>query len=158
MEADSHLKQTWKLRQTYATDKAAIIDLMQRHHRSIWWDIILDKYVDFEKLFAGMERSYDHDDEPWDFGGGFSIVKRDHLRARKPVQTESEWARVARTWRQGIELLYPHRKSELGTYMEIIEELFRAAPQTPVVAICVDVEARDRYAKHPQSTLHYLDQ
>jgi hypothetical protein len=156
-QAESHLEKTWKLRQTYATEKAtdAIVDLMQQQTmpdplpRSIWKDIILDKYVDFEKLYAGMDRGYDHDDEPKDFGGGYSIVKKDHFRARKPVQTESEWTRIAQSWKQGVELLYPHRKSELVTYMEIIEELFRAAPRTPSVAICVDVEALDRYAKHP---------
>jgi hypothetical protein len=156
-QAEGHLEQTWKLRQTYATEKAtdAIIDLMQQQPmsdplpRSIWKDIIQDKYVDFEKLYAGMGRGYDHDDEPKDFGGGYSIVKKDHFRAKKPVQTESEWTRIARAWKQGVELLYPHRKSELATYMEIIEELFRAAPKTPSVAICVDVEARDRYSKHP---------
>jgi hypothetical protein len=156
-QAESHLERTWKLRQVYTTEKAtdAIIDLMQRQPmpdslpRSIWKDIILDKYVDFEKLYAGMDRGYDHDDVPKDFGGGYSIVKKDHYRARRSVQTESEWARVARSWKQGVELLYPHRKTELTTYMEIIEELFRAAPRTPSVAICVDVEARDKYAKHP---------
>ena len=116
---------------------------------SIWKDIILDKYIDFEKLYAGMDRGYDHDDEPRDFRGGYSIVKKDHYCANKPIQSESEWIRVARAWRQGVELLYPHRKSEFATYMEIIEELFRAAPCTPLVAIGVDVEARDRYAKHP---------
>ena len=149
-QAESYLNRTWKLRQSYATEKAtdAIVDLMQRQPmpdplpRSIWRDIILDKYVEFEKLYAGM-------DEPKIFGGGYAIVERDHFRARKPVQTESEWARVARSWKQGVELLYPHRKAELGTYMEIIEELFRAAPHKPSIAICVDAEARDRYAKHP---------
>lgn len=115
--------------------------------RSIWKDIILDKYVDFEKLYAAMDRGYDHDDELRDFGGGYSIIRKDHFRARRPVQTESEWTRVARSWKQGVELLYPHRKSELVSY--IIEELFRAAPQSPSVAICVDVEAHDRYAKRP---------
>jgi hypothetical protein len=156
-QAEGHLERTWKLRQSYATEKAtdAIIDLMQQQPmpdplpRSIWKDIILDRYVDFEKLYAGMDRGYDHDDEPKDFGGGYSIIKKDHFRAKKPVQTEADWTRVARSWKQGVELLYPHRKSELATYMEIVEELFRAAPRTPSVAISVDVEARDRYAKHP---------
>jgi hypothetical protein len=156
-QAESLIERTWKLRQSYATEKAtdAIIDLMQRQSvpdplpRSIWKDIILDKYVDFEKLHAGMDRGYDHDDEPKDFGGGYAIVKRDHFRARKPVQTESEWTRIARAWKYGVELLYPHRQTELGTYMEIIEELFRAAPQSPSIAICVDAEVRDKYAKHP---------
>lgn len=131
-QAESHIERTWKLRQSYATEKAsdAIIDLMQRQPmpdplpRSIWKDIILDKYVEFEKLFAGMDRGYDHDDEPKDFGGGYAIVKRDHFRARRPVQSESEWTRVARSWKHGVELLYPHRKAELDTYLEIIEELF----------------------------------
>jgi hypothetical protein len=156
-QSEGHLEQTWKLRQTYATEKAmdAIVDLMQRQPipeplpRSIWKDIVLDKYVDFEKLHAGMDRGYDHDDEPKDFGSGYSIVKKDHYRAKKPVQSESDWIRVARCWKQGVELLYPHRKSELTTYMEIIDELFRAAPRSPSVAICIDVEARDRYAKRP---------
>ena len=155
--AEGHLEETWKLRQLYSTEKAvdAIIDLMQRQPmpdplpRSIWKDIILDKYVDFEKLHASMDCGYDHDDVPKDFGGGYSIVRKDHFRAKKPVQTESEWARVARAWRHGVELLFPHRKNELTVYMEIIEELFRAAPQSPSIAICIDVEARDNYAKHP---------
>jgi hypothetical protein len=39
----------------------AIIDLMQWHPMpdpvpsSIWQDVILDKFVDFEKLYAGMD-------------------------------------------------------------------------------------------------------
>lgn len=156
-QSEGHLEQTWKLRQAYTTEKAcdAIIDLMQRQPipdplpRSIWKDIVLDKYVDFEKLHAGMDRGYDHDDEPKDFSGGYSIVKKDHFRSKKPVHSESEWIRVARSWKQGVELLYPHRKSELTSYMEFIDELFRAAPRSPSVAICVDVEARDRYAKRP---------
>ena len=155
--AEGHLEETWKLHQLYSTEKAvdAIIDLMQCQPmpdplpRSIWKDIILDKYFDFEKLHASMDRGYDHDDVPKDFGGGYSIVRKDHFHAKKPVQTESEWVRVAQTWRHGVELLFPHRKNELTVYMKIIEELFRAAPQSPSIAICIDVEARDNYAKHP---------
>lgn len=104
----------------------------------------MDKYVEFEKLYAGMDRGYDHDNEPKDFGGGYANVKKDCFRARKPVQTKFEWARVARAWKQGVELLYPHRKEELGICMEIIEELFCAAPHKPYIAISVDAEARDR--------------
>jgi hypothetical protein len=46
---------------------------------SIWRDILLDKYVDFKKLYAGMDRGYDHDDEPKDFMSGYSIVKKDYI-------------------------------------------------------------------------------
>ena len=63
--------------------------------RSIWKDIILDRYVDFEKLFASMDRGYDHDDEPKDFGSGYSSIKKEHFHAKKPVQTEADWTRVA---------------------------------------------------------------
>jgi hypothetical protein len=148
---NDHLERTWELHQTYSTEKAAdaIIDLMQQHPMpdpipcSIWRDVILDKFVDFEKLYAGMDRGYDHDDEPKDFASGYSIVKKDHFRAKKSVSTEAEWTRVARTWKCAVELLYPHRKTELESYMGIIEELFQAAPRSPSVAILVDAEAWD---------------
>jgi hypothetical protein len=39
---------------------------------------------------VGMDRGYDHDDEPKDFTGGYSIVKKDHLWAKKPVLAEAE--------------------------------------------------------------------
>jgi hypothetical protein len=104
---DNHLEQMWRLHQTYATEKAAdaIIDLMQRLPmpdpvpRSIWHDVILDKFVDLEKLYAGMDPGYDHDDEPKDFVSGYSIVKKDHFWTKRSVSTEAEWTRIARTWK-----------------------------------------------------------
>ena len=131
-QAEGHLEQTWKPQQSYATEKAtdAIINLMQQQPmpdplpRSIWKDIILDRYVNFEKLFTGMDRGYDHDDEPKDFGSGYSII----ISALRNLFTEADWTRVAHSWKQEVELLYPHRKSELATYMEIVEELSHAAP------------------------------
>ena len=122
-QAESHLKCTWKLHQTYAAEKATntIVNFMQKQPmpgplpQSIWKDIILDKYVDFKKLYARMDQGYNHDDEPKDFRGGYSIIKKDHFHAKKPVQTKSEWTRVACFWKQGIELLYLHWKAELAS-------------------------------------------
>jgi hypothetical protein len=62
-QANDHLDQTWKLHQIYAIKKATdtIVNLMQQHPmpdpvpQSIWQDVILDKYVNFEKLYAGMD-------------------------------------------------------------------------------------------------------
>jgi hypothetical protein len=153
--SDAHIERTWMLRKAYATEKAtdAIIDLMQRNPmpdplpRSIWRHIVLDEYVDFEKLYAGMGRGYDQDDEPKDFPGGYAIVKKEHFKAKRPVVSEADWNRIARAWKTGVELLYPHRKTELDRYILFVEELFRAAPKLPSVAISFDAEARDKYAR-----------
>ena len=154
---DSHLQSTWKLRQTFASDKAIepIIDLMQLQPltdpipRTLWRQIIQDVYVDFEKLHASMDRGYSHQDEPKEFAGGFSLVKKDHYSARKPVRNEADWNRVFRAWKEGVCLLYPHRSQELQGYHEMVIDLFRAAPSDPSIAINFDVEARDRYSRSP---------
>lgn len=154
---DPHLQSTWKLRQTFASDKAVepIIDLMQLQPlvdpipRTLWRQIIQDVYVDFEKLHASMDRGYSHQDEPKEFAGGFSLVKKDHYSARKPIRNEADWSRVFHAWKEGVCLLYPHRSQELQGYHEMVIDLFRAAPSDPSVAINFDVEARDRYSRSP---------
>lgn len=157
VKSDVHLEETWKLRQAFGTDKALdpIINVMQSQElvdpipRSIWRSIIQDHYVDFEKLFATMAFGYDHEDEPKDFAGGFSLVKKDQVISKRPIKTESDWMRVFTAWRMGVSLLYPHRTTELAGYLQMVIELFRAAPTDPLVAIQFDVESRDRYAKSP---------
>ena len=65
---DLHLDKTWKLRQLFAAEKAVdgIVDVMQQQQleepipRSIWRDIIQDRFVNFEKLYASMDLGYDH--------------------------------------------------------------------------------------------------
>ncbi|EDR10026.1 uncharacterized protein LACBIDRAFT_325571 [Laccaria bicolor S238N-H82] len=154
---DSHLQTTWKLRQSFNSDKAIdpIIDLMQLQPlvdpipRPLWRAIIQDQYVDFEKLHASMDRGFSHNDDAKDFAGGFSLVRKDQYSARKVVRNEAEWARVFQAWKAGVVLLYPHRLNELNTYQDMVIELFRAAPYDPFVTINVDAEARDRYARSP---------
>jgi len=51
---------------------------------SIWKLIIQDQYVNFKKLFAVTDPSYDHNDEAKDFGNGFALVKKDYAIAKSP--------------------------------------------------------------------------
>ena len=154
---DGHLNSTWKLRQVYSGDKAinAIVDIMQRQNleepipRSPWKEIVQDRFVNFQKLFAAMEPGYDHYDDPKDFHGGFALVKKDQAVAKKPVLTEADWIRVFGAWVVGVSLVYPHREEELQQYRRVVMELFRVVPNDPFVAINFDAEVRARYAKEP---------
>ena len=154
---NTHLQATWKLRQSFNSDKAIdpIVDLMQLQHlvnpipHPLWQAIIQDQYVDFEKMHALMDRGFSHTDDAKDFAGGFSLVWKDQYSARKVVRNEAEWARVFQAWKTGVVLLYPHRLNELNTYQDMVIELFCAAPYEPSVAINVDAEAHDRYARSP---------
>lgn len=153
--ADPHLEATRKLRTAFGAEKAvdAIVDLVQLQPltdpipRSIWRKIIQDQYVDFEKLFASMDAHYNHDDEPKELPGGYALVKKDQLSARRVVHSEADWIRIFSAWESGVIMVYPHRVSELQVYRRAVMDLFRAAPSTPQVAIRFDVDVRDRYSK-----------
>ena len=155
--SDPHIEETWKLRQAIGMDKTidSLINLMQVQPladpipRSIWRSIVQDHYVDFEKLFASMDKGYDHNDEPRDFGGGYALVKKEQATAKRSLRSESDWARVFGAWSSAVVLVYRHRSSELQAYHRMVTDLFRAVPHDPSIAIAFDLEARDRYAKSP---------
>lgn len=153
--SDAHLAETFRLKQLYASERAAdpIVDLMQQQHlseplpRSIWKDILTDRYVNFEKVFAAMEPGYDHDDEPKEFAAGYALVRKEHVVARRKLRSEADWIRVFGAWMEGVKRLFPHRGTELENYREIIMELFRSMDAT--IAISVDRAAREHYHKSP---------
>ncbi|KAJ7150094.1 hypothetical protein C8R43DRAFT_838613, partial [Mycena crocata] len=155
--ADPHLETTSNLRQLFAQHASldAFINVMQSQKlldpipRAIWRDIILDRYVNFEKLFASLGAEYDHQEEYKDFLGGYALVKKDHLVAKRRIETEAEWLRVFACWEAGVVLIYPHRAAELRSYQLIVTELFRVAPTRPLVAIRFDHGIRERYSKSP---------
>ncbi|KIJ89602.1 hypothetical protein K443DRAFT_15952 [Laccaria amethystina LaAM-08-1] len=155
--SDPHIEETWKLRQAIGTDKTidSLVNLMQVQPladpipRSIWRSVIQDHFVNFEKLFASMDKGYDHNDEPRDFGGGYAIIKKEQASAKRPLRSESEWLRVFGAWSSAVVLVYRHRSSELQSYQRMVTDLFRAVPHDPSIAIAFDVEARDHYAKSP---------
>ncbi|KIL54302.1 hypothetical protein M378DRAFT_92832, partial [Amanita muscaria Koide BX008] len=157
IKADAHLEETQRLRSLYTPDKVqdAIVANAQLARtsdpipRSIWRQITLDQFVDFEKLFASMDKGYEHLDDIKDFGAGFALVKKEQSHKKRPIRDESEWLRVFNAWRSAVEHLYPHRVQELEKYLEIVTDVFRAAPGEPHRAIQFDLEARDRYSKRP---------
>ncbi|KAJ3715406.1 hypothetical protein C8R42DRAFT_557283, partial [Lentinula raphanica] len=154
---DLHIDETLRTKRIYLKEPNfnALIDLFQGRAlleplpRSIWKLILKDEYVFFEKLLAGIDPEYDHRDEGRDFGGGFALVKVDHLSARTPVRTESEWNRVFQAWKNGVVQAYPHRKPELDNYESVISNLFRNFAHDPSIPIRADHEVRERYHKSP---------
>ncbi|KAG6874890.1 hypothetical protein C0993_011762, partial [Termitomyces sp. T159_Od127] len=107
VSADPHIAKSWELRQEYGKERIvnSLIDLgqLQRVKDPISWKlVIMDHYVDFEKLYATLDKAYDHNDEPKDFMGGFSLVKKDHAVARHPISSESDWSRTFDAWMAAV--------------------------------------------------------
>jgi hypothetical protein len=158
IKADPHLDETRKYRNTFnksdqvrdaLVNELQLFRLAEPLSRSIWKKIVQDDFVDFEKLYASMERGYDHKDDPKPFTEDFAIVKKDQATAKRTLHTEAEWIRVFSAWESGVVVLFPHRTGELQAYRQIVMELFRATPGRPQLAIHFDLEVRDRYAKKP---------
>lgn len=153
---DPYLLETHRLRKVYSGDKVdEAIDIVQGDNfktplpRGIWKDIFLDKFIHFDKLFAAIEFGYDWADEAKDFGDGFSLVRKDHYHARKPVWLESEWTRIFEVWRRATITAYPHRDEELEEYREMVLDLFRAAEGHLSIAIKFDADVWERYSRSP---------
>ncbi|KZT09869.1 uncharacterized protein LAESUDRAFT_756094 [Laetiporus sulphureus 93-53] len=128
---DSHLAETFHLRQLYVSEWVPV-------PHSIWKDVLMDRYVNFEKLFASMEAGYDHDDEPKDLAADFAIIKKDHSSSQQSIHSESDWIRVFGAWVEAVLHLYPHCSSELDKYCIIILELFHAMGLDLSIMIRVD--------------------
>ncbi|KAF8231816.1 hypothetical protein L208DRAFT_1275182, partial [Tricholoma matsutake] len=165
--ADPHLEQTQDLVAAFSSQatqdtlvvKAQFAPVSVPLPRTTWHKIILDQFVDFEKLFASMERGFEHLDDPKDFGAGYALVKKDQAFSKSKLLTEADWTRVFDAWSAGTSFFFRHRESELLAYRSIVMEFFRTAPD-PSVAINYDLEVCDRYARKPfrldnQDQLHY---
>jgi hypothetical protein len=156
MSSDPIVQKTWKTRQVLSGDRVAdqVIDVLQAQPlreplpRAIWKDILADKYIDFEKLFAALDKPYERDTEPKVITGDFAIIRKDMLHTKKPVTNEGEWKCLFDAWYHGVIKAYDHRKDELYDYGNIVMEYFRASPN-PSIAIQFDAAARSLYAKMP---------
>jgi hypothetical protein len=154
---DDHLQETFRLRRIFASDKALdpTIDLMQQQQldvpipHGLWKDIIQDRFVNFEKLFASMDVGYDHSEVPKDFHAGFVLVKKDQLVAKKALKSDGDWMRVFCAWETAVGLIYTHRVHELQRYKKQVMEMFQSDPDNPLAGIRFDAEVRERYAKNP---------
>lgn len=156
--SDPILYASWNVRKVFKTE--AIIDkaidryitfqIKEPLTRVTWKDIILQRYVPFDKLYATLQPGFDHRAEPRDFGAGYAIVKKESYTASKPVLTESEWLRIFDAYMEGVCTVYKHRRPELEAYRDIvIRDGFRTAPRTPRLAISFDAEARQLHARAP---------
>ena len=155
--SDEHLAKTFEIRETFSKEKIVdrTISYLQLARlddplpKAIWRDILADKYVNFEKVHASISSGFDHDDDAKDFAGGYVLLKKDQANARKPVESESDWVRVFDAWASAVKLVYRHRDAELNSYKRLILKLFRARRLEPHLAILVDHDVREDYAKSP---------
>jgi hypothetical protein len=153
---DTHLDKTYRLRERYSADKVLdiLITQMQSHPittplpRPVWRRIIQDRYIPFEKLFAAIDSTKDGDDERHVVIGNVTITDSDQFSAKKPVTTEAEWSRLYSAWEAAVIRVYPHRKTELANYRELVSNHFRAKGD-PLFAIRFDSAVRDAYSKSP---------
>ncbi|KAF8801620.1 hypothetical protein BYT27DRAFT_7114507 [Phlegmacium glaucopus] len=151
-----HLNETQKCKIAYTNQKPfenLIIRAQGRKIRepianSIWKLVILDKYVDFEKLYVTLEPGYNPNDEAKDLNEKFTLLERNSISSRRSITTEAEWMRLYDAWVDAVLLFYAHRKVELTSYRELIVDMFRAT-SSPLPAIKYDRDSRERYARQP---------
>jgi hypothetical protein len=124
---EPHLEKTQELLSVYSpqssqdilVNKAQFAPVGDPLPRTIWRKILLDSFVDFEKLFAAMDKGYDHHNDPKDFGNGYALVKKDQAFSKRLLCTEADWTRVFGAWSAGVAFFFPHREAELCDYRTI---------------------------------------
>jgi len=122
---------------------------------TVWHKILMDHFVNFEKLFASMDKGYDHHNNPRDFGAGYALVKKDQAFTKHPLHTEVDWTHIFATWSARVPFLFPHQNEELRGYQSIVMNLFQVASSNPAVAISFDIHVCDKYLK---KSFHLDDQ
>jgi hypothetical protein len=151
---DPYLCETQKCKIAYSSQKPfenLIIKAQGRKTRepianSMWRLVILDKYVDFEKLYATLEPSYNSNDEAKELNDKFTLLEKNSVSSKRSVITEAEWMRLYDIWVDAVLHFYPHRKTELSSYRELIVNMFRAT-SSPLPAIKYDRDSRERYSR-----------
>ncbi|KNZ71578.1 hypothetical protein J132_08089 [Termitomyces sp. J132] len=154
---DPHITQTWYLHQQYAKEKMVdyLINLTQSQIlkdpilHTMWKLVILDHFIDFEKLYVTLNKGYNNNDEPKDFMGGFSLVKKDFTSAKKPVCTKSDWTQAFDAWMAGVVLFYPHQEDKLLKYRSKITDFCQQILNGASIAICFDTDIDNRYTRNP---------
>ena len=153
---DPYLGETQKYKIAYAGQKPfenLIIKAQGRRMRepianSIWRLVILDKYVDFEKLYVTLDPGYNPSDEAKELSDHFTLLEKNSITSKRSVLTEAEWMRLYDVWVDAVLHFYPHRKAELSSYRDLIVNMFRAT-LSPLPAIKYDRDSRERYARQP---------
>jgi len=102
MRTDPHLEKTQELLSAYSPQSVQdiLVNKVQFTLVSdplpciVWYKILMDHFVDFEKLFTSMDKGYYHHDDPQDFGAGYTLVKKDRAFTKHPLHTEVDWTHV----------------------------------------------------------------
>ena len=115
---------------------------------SIWRLVILDKYVDFEKLYATLEPGYNPNDEAKELSDKFTLVEKNSVSSKRSVLTEAEWIHLYDVWVDAVLHFYPHRRAEFASYRELVINMFRATV-SPFPAIKYDRDSWERYSRQP---------
>ena len=153
---DPYLKETHKCKIAYTSQRPfenLVIRGQGRRMRepvanSIWRLVILDKYVDFEKLYATLDPGYNPHDDAKDLNDKFMLLEKNAVRSKRSVLTEAEWMRLYDIWVEAVLHFYPHRSVELSAYRELIVNMFRATV-SPLPGIQYDRDSRERYSRQP---------
>jgi len=115
---------------------------------SIWRLVILDKYVDFEKLYATLNPGYNPNDEVKELNEKFTLLEKGSIGSKRSVTTEAEWICLYDVWAGAVLQFYPHRKDELSSFHDLIINILRAT-SSPLPAIKYDCDSRERYSRQP---------
>ena len=156
LSEDPYLNETQKCKVAYANQKPFENLVIKAQGRkvpepianSIWRLVILDKYVDFEKLYVTLDPGYNPNNDARDFTDKFILLEKHTITSRRPVSTEAEWLRLYDIWVCAVLHFYPHRREELASYRELIINMFRAT-LSPLPAIKYDRDSRERYSHQP---------
>ena len=113
---DPYLGETQKCKVVYASQKPFENLLIKAQGRkvqepvanSIWKLIILDKYVDFEKLYVTLNPDYNLNDEAKDLNERFTLLEKNSISSKRSVLTEAEWMRLFNIWACATLHFYPH--------------------------------------------------
>ena len=110
--------------QDILVNKAQFAPVRDPLPQTFWRKILLDAYINFEKLFALMDKGYDHHDDLKDFSMDYALVKKDQAFSKWPLCTEADWIQVFSAWSSGVAFFFPHHDAELWDYQAIIMDLF----------------------------------
>ena len=115
---------------------------------SIWKLVILDKFVDFKKLFVTLDPNYNPNDEAKELNDKFTLLEKHSISSKRSVLTEVEWMCLYDVWVEAVLHFYPHRRVELSSYCDLIINMFHAT-SSPFPAIKYDKDSWERYSQQP---------
>jgi hypothetical protein len=115
---------------------------------SRWKLVILDKYVDFEKLYVILDPRYNPNDEAKELNERFTLLEKNSISSKHAVLSKAEWMQLYDVWTSAVLQFYPHQKDELSSFCELIVNLFWASP-CPHLAIKYDWDSQEQYSHQP---------